>query len=435
MVRNVKSAPMSVAELKRRIPDVAIVARDLYGLDFRKGAARCPFPENHAHGDRDPSLRHDRKKNRLFCASQNCLGEKGVDVLGLVERMDRCSFPEAIRRLVGHYGIQTGGEELGFRRHDPPTQSEAWGGNSNDEQSIPAEKVRQDLSRQGFRVVAELQYGACLRKVSFEHESARQADKDRAEKTFRWEHLVDGAWYSGDGGFAKPLYVNRTFQERDQVGQAVGFEGEAKADLAGKFGLAAFSFKNITPEQAAALVDCDVVLWPDNDASGKEQAETAARVICDGAQSRSVKLLVPPAQFPLAADIVDAVNDFAWGRTLIVQFLETAVPYANSERCREKINTDGFTQSPPTSHPQSDDQNEWPLPEPLQSELPPVKPFHELLLPASFRPLVADLTERMQSPMDFAAAVMVLCLAGIVNRRAVIQPKSNDYGWIIVPNL
>jgi hypothetical protein len=48
--------------------------------------------------------------------------------------------------------------------------------------------------------------------------------------------------------------VNRAFRERDQVGLAIGFEGEAKADIAGQLGLAAFSFKNITPEQAATLV-------------------------------------------------------------------------------------------------------------------------------------------------------------------------------------
>jgi putative DNA primase/helicase len=219
------------------------------------------------------------------------------------------------------------------------------------------------------------------------------------------------------------------------VGQVVGFEGEAKADLAGRFGVAAFSFKNITLEQAASLVDCDVVLWPDNDASGKEQADAAARVICDAARSRSVKLLTPPAEFPLAADIIDAVNDFIWDRGRIMQFLETAVTCANGDRCREKINTNGFAQSPPAPHLQSDDPEAWPRPEPLQSELPPVEPFHEHLLPASFRSLVADVTERMQVPMDFAAVVIVLCLAGIVNRRAVIQPKANDNGWVVVPNL
>jgi len=81
------------------------------------------------------------------------------------------------------------------------------------------------------------------------------------------------------------------------------------------------------------------------------------------------------------------------------------------------------------------DSEEWPDLLPIQSELPPVQPFSEDLLPVSFRPLVRDVAERMQVPMDYPAVVMVLCLAGTVNRRAIIQPKANDCGWVIVPNL
>ena len=77
----------------------------------------------------------------------------------------------------------------------------------------------------------------------------------------------------------------------------------------------------------------------------------------------------------------------------------------------------------------------WPTPEPIQSELPPVAAFSEDLLPVSFRPLVRDVAERMQVPIDYPAAVTVICLAGAVNRRAVIQPKASDTSWVAVPNL
>jgi putative DNA primase/helicase len=85
--------------------------------------------------------------------------------------------------------------------------------------------------------------------------------------------------------------------------------------------------------------------------------------------------------------------------------------------------------------PRAEAADDWPKPEPIQSELPPVEAFCEDLLPDSFRPLVADVAERMQVPIDYPAVVMVLCLAGAVNRRAVIQPKANDTAWVIVPNL
>jgi putative DNA primase/helicase len=77
----------------------------------------------------------------------------------------------------------------------------------------------------------------------------------------------------------------------------------------------------------------------------------------------------------------------------------------------------------------------WQEPLPLESELPPVEPITEGLLPLSFRPLVSDVAERMQTPADYPAVVAVLCLAGVVNRRAVIQPKANDTSWVVVPNL
>ncbi len=322
---------MSAAELKRRIPDAAAVARDFYQIEFRKDAGRCPFPENHSHGDRDPSLRFDRKKNRLFCASQKCLGEKGVDALGLVQRIDRCSFREAIEKLVDHYGIQTGGNGQPFRQLDAATRSENPGGNGAREQPIPAERVRQGLLRRGFRPVIEFAYGDCLRKVRFEHESARQEGKDRADKEFRWEHLVDGVCYSGDGALSKPLYVNQIFRERDQIGLALGLDGEAKADLAGELGIVAFSFKDLTVEQAMTLADCEVVLWPDNDGSGQAQAVKAAQIISEAGAGRSVKLLTPPPELPEGADIVDAVRQLGWDGSQVRQFVATAAPYACSD--------------------------------------------------------------------------------------------------------
>jgi putative DNA primase/helicase len=77
----------------------------------------------------------------------------------------------------------------------------------------------------------------------------------------------------------------------------------------------------------------------------------------------------------------------------------------------------------------------WGAPQPISGELPPVEPFGEYLLPAVLRPLVTEVADRMQVPADYPAAALVLCLAGAVNRRAVIQPKANDARWVIVPNL
>jgi hypothetical protein len=99
----------------------------------------------------------------------------------------------------------------------------------------------------------------------------------------------------------------------------------------------------------------------------------------------------------------------------------------------EEVGTDGEVRE--VYDRTAPDPSDWPNPEAIQSELPPVQSFSEELVPAPFRPLVRDVAERMQVPMDYPAVVTVLCLAGAVNRRAIIQPKANDSGWVVVPNL
>ena len=322
-----KPARISAAELKRRTPTIDVVARDFYEIEFRNGIAQCPFPESHSHGDRNPSLRYDRRKNRVFCASQNCFGRNGVDAIGLVEHMERCSYHAAVEKLADYYGIQVSTNDRNSSPRGTPNSIAATTDGEKPAQPILAEKIRQGLVRRGFCAVAEFQYGSHLRTVRFDHLSELQDGKRRPAKQFRWEHCKDGIWCSGDGDLPKPLYVNRLFRERDQVGQAVGFEGEAKADLAGELGFAAFSFKGLTAEQASSLAECDVVLWPDNDPSGAKQAESAADIICQSRQARSVKVVAPPADLPVAGDIIDACKDLGWDRRQIEELLALAEPH------------------------------------------------------------------------------------------------------------
>src|SRR6185437_9355238 len=77
----------------------------------------------------------------------------------------------------------------------------------------------------------------------------------------------------------------------------------------------------------------------------------------------------------------------------------------------------------------------WPEPMPIGEELLPVPAFDVRALPGCLRPLVEDVSERMQTPVDFAAAAAIVALAGSVNRRAIIRPKLVDSGWAVIPNL
>jgi putative DNA primase/helicase len=77
----------------------------------------------------------------------------------------------------------------------------------------------------------------------------------------------------------------------------------------------------------------------------------------------------------------------------------------------------------------------WSEPESITTELPPVPAFDLQLLPKSLRASVEDTADRMQVAVDFPAVTAVMCLAGALNRRALVQPKRADHSWSVVPNL
>jgi hypothetical protein len=76
-----------------------------------------------------------------------------------------------------------------------------------------------------------------------------------------------------------------------------------------------------------------------------------------------------------------------------------------------------------------------PWPDVVPINYTPVEPFDPHILPESLRPLTSDVSERMQTPPDFAAAATLVTLAGSVNRRALVRPKQSDFSWEIPSNL
>ena len=174
-----------------------------------------------------------------------------------------------------------------------------------------------------------------------------------------------------------------------------------------------------------------IVILPDNDEPGrKHAAAVAAALLSVAASVRIVELPGLPAKGDVT-DWRDAGGTFEQFRELT----EAAAPMDAAALSELRARWGLADEEPHHQAARAEAADDWPKPEPIQSELPPVQAFSEDLLPDSFRPLVADVTERMQVPMDYPAVVMVLCLAGAVNRRAVIQPKANDTGWVVVPNL
>ncbi len=76
----------------------------------------------------------------------------------------------------------------------------------------------------------------------------------------------------------------------------------------------------------------------------------------------------------------------------------------------------------------------WPAPQPLPTGLPPVPTFKIEWLPLSLRGWIADITNRMQSPVDYCATVAMTVAGALIGRKVAIRPKRQD-DWQVVPNL
>jgi len=78
--------------------------------------------------------------------------------------------------------------------------------------------------------------------------------------------------------------------------------------------------------------------------------------------------------------------------------------------------------------------NPWLKPEKITSELLSVEQLTEELIPESFGAWVIDIAGRMQCPLDYPFATVIVMCASIIGTRCAIRPKSKD-SWQVVPNL
>lgn len=307
-------------ELKRHLPSAKRIVTDLYGVKWKANRARCLRAENHAHRDRDPSFAYLNKEDRFHCFSHRCFGEKPVDVFDLVGQIEGIAFPEVVRRLAERY---------------TPTASSHGGTNCRSEKPRPAPAPLHRPDRDGWHVVAEYPMGDGVRKSRMENPTLIQPGKNRPEKTFVWEHLADdGTWKPGRGGRPHLAYANSLFRERDQVGSALGVESERSADAAGKLGYPAFSFKELTAENAVTFTGLDLLLLRDKDGEGKRLVRRAVELLRPHA--RSIALIEPPADWPESGDIYDAISEMGWGKDRVEALLATARPITTANPQEKK---------------------------------------------------------------------------------------------------
>ena len=86
---------MQIQDVKQNTNIIDIALR--LGLEVRSNKSRCFHPENHANGDRTPSLSFSPSRGVFKCFGCGI----GGDVFNLVQQVKACKFPEAYCFITG----------------------------------------------------------------------------------------------------------------------------------------------------------------------------------------------------------------------------------------------------------------------------------------------------------------------------------------------
>ena len=353
-----------------------------YGITFNPdGLSHCPFPERHNNGDHNPSLHLNRKTQRIYCESQHCFGEKGADVFGVVQVMEKVDFKTAYQKLASRIGASNNGHH----HHTKPKVTATF--DYRDE--------RGDLLYQVQRVEPGKNGRSkdfCIRKPG---------------RNGGWDYTSKGV----------RLIPYRLFEFLKTVGLVVISEGEGCVDEFLRLDISAtcnpFGAGKWCEFYNDHFVGCDVVIWPDKDEAGESHAKAMAESLIRSGKPASVRIVDVPAELPVKGDIVDLMKLPGWTKDRILEVIANAKPYSNVSKT---------------------EAGEWSVPQPIPDILPPVESFRLDLLPSAFQPWIRDIADRMQCPIDYPAVGAMVALSAVVGRQIAIRPKVSD-DWQVIANL
>ena len=252
------------------------VARAALGEPVKREGAellyRCPLPEQHNNGDAHPSLKINTTKNVWSCFPCNAKGTAWA-LAAFIARVDSGDKAEVTAWL----------KECGL-----------------------VNAARRSSKREGNRkLVATYTYtnldgGLVARKLRFE------PGRDGQKKDFAWQRWETDAWVDGLAGVKTPLYRCHEIQNEQEIAYV---EGEKAADAGVKLGLAtttAGSVNSFRSDHAEALRGKDVVIFPDNDAPGREHAQRIATALHGLASSTRIVML---PGLPEKGDLYDFIEN------------------------------------------------------------------------------------------------------------------------------
>jgi hypothetical protein len=247
------------------------------------------------------------------------------------------------------------------------------------------------------------------------------------------------AWAAGIELNPRPLFGLDKLAAHPEEKAVFIVEGEKSAAALQSIGIAAVT--SLGGSQAAKLADWTplsgyklVYLLPDADEPGEHYMKDAYQALMALDSPPQCKVVVLSG-LPTAGDVVD------WVQSLINGF-DGYAPIAENvhKALREELQIELKNAEPIPENwglvgsVGAECSDLWEKPNEIQTKTPPVQTLEFELIPEPFRPWLADVSHRMQTPADFAAISSIVIVGSIIGAGCGIRPKRFD-DWEIIPNV
>lgn len=153
--------------------------------------------------------------------------------------------------------------------------------------------------------------------------------------------------------------------------------------------------------------------------SGNLDEGAVMGAVCDEGERRGFE------RVKTAKEFMDAIQAVRLGR-----YKTTGPPPAL--RSVRKVSEEAASASSATQVPLATE--EWRPPRSLPDGLRPVPTLPPNLIPPALRAWLCDIAERLQVPLDYPAAAVVVLMASLIGNQLRIRPKRRD-DWTVTPNL
>ena len=247
-------------------------------------------------------------------------------------------------------------------------------------------------------------------------------------------------WAAGIELNPRPLFGLDKLAQQAKDKAVFIVEGEKAAAALHSLGICAVT--SLGGSQSASKADWmalndyqHVVLLPDNDEPGLHYMQDVYRELM-GLESSPVVKLMRLSGLPVGGDVVDWLQSHAPDWDGLQSFPDTETQWVLSEFRAE------LKKSEPIPHEWNlailagscSSVFDWEKPNEIETKTPAVDGLRPELMPEPFRPWLADVSHRMQTPPDFTAISAIVITGSIIGAGCSIRPKRLD-DWEVIPNV